>query len=172
MSHSKCLTALLALQVCSSCATSDVPKPQEEDVAAVRAQMEVKAALLDADEVAAAPIRVEYESGRVRLTGYVETDAEKQRAAEVAKRAVPDVEVMNGLRIWRPSQGAVAPLSEPLDRPSSARRCRATRRGQAESGTPARAGQAGNHRNLPLVRLIGRHSAPCSASISNGSSPK
>lgn len=103
MSHEKYMIGLLvALVVCNSCATSDVQKPEEEDAAAVRAQMEVKAALLDEERVAAAPIRVEYESGSVRLTGFVETEAEKQRAAEVAKRAVPDLEVINDLRVWRP----------------------------------------------------------------------
>lgn len=101
-SHEKYL-GLLALVVCGSCATSDVQKPEEEDAAAVRAQMDVKAALLDEKRVAAAPIRVEYEPGSVRLTGFVETEAEKHRATEAAKRAVPDLEVINDLRVWRPA---------------------------------------------------------------------
>ncbi|MEX2495859.1 MAG: BON domain-containing protein [Woeseia sp.] len=108
MSREKRIITLLASLVCSSCAISDVQKPEEEDDDAVRAQMQVKAALLEAEQVAAAPVRVEYESGRVRLTGFVETEAEKKRAGEVAKRAVPDVEVVNDLRVWRPSEESIA----------------------------------------------------------------
>jgi osmotically-inducible protein OsmY len=99
---------LLAFLVCSSCATSEVQTPEEDDAAAVRAQMEVKVALLDEEQVAAAPVRVEYESGSVRLTGFVETEDERQRAGEVAKRAVPDVEVINDLRVWRPSEASIS----------------------------------------------------------------
>lgn len=108
MNHKKYMIRLLAFLVCSSCATSEVQKPEEDDAAAVRAQMEVKAALLDEEQVAAAPVRVEYESGSVRLTGFVETEDEKQRAGEVAKRAVPDVEVINDLRVWRPSEASIS----------------------------------------------------------------
>lgn len=108
MNHEKHMITLLALLVCSSCATSDVQEPEKDDAAAVRAQMEVKAALLDEEQVAAAPVRVEYEQGSVRLTGFVETEAEKRRAGEVAKNAVPDVEVINDLRVWRPSEASVS----------------------------------------------------------------
>ena len=98
------MIALLMSLVCVSCASSDVRKPEQEGAAAVRAQMEVRAALLDEEEVAAAPVRVEYEAGRLRLSGFVESEAEKQRAGEVAKRAVPNVEVVNDLRVWRSSK--------------------------------------------------------------------
>lgn len=103
MIHEKYLAPLLVLLLCHGCATTDVQKPEEESAAEVRAQMTVKAALLDDEHVAAAPIRVDYESGRVRLSGFVETEDEKQRAGEVATRAAPDLEIVNDLRVWRPS---------------------------------------------------------------------
>jgi osmotically-inducible protein OsmY len=97
--------ALLALlQVCSACsipgAGVNSPAAEEEAAAAVRAQMTVKTALVSASEVAAAPIRVQFEQDRVRLSGFVESEAEKQKAGDVARRAVPDLEVINDLRVW------------------------------------------------------------------------
>ncbi len=108
MNHRKWTIALPVLLVCCSCATSSVQEPEQEDAAEVRAEMQIKAALLDEEQVAAAPVRVEYEAGSVRLTGFVETEAEKRRAGEVARRTLPDVEVINNLRVWRPSEASVS----------------------------------------------------------------
>lgn len=99
MPRKKSAAALAALALCCSCAPWAEREP--EPARAVRAQMDVKAALLEAEQVAAAPVRVEYESGRIRLTGFVETEAEKARAADAARGAVPDLEVANELQVWR-----------------------------------------------------------------------
>lgn len=102
MTHKKTAAALPVLALCCSCAPSAERQP--EPARAVQAQMAVKAALLEAEQVAAAPVRVEYEPGRVRLSGFVETEAEKARAADAARNAVPDLEIVNELQVWRPGE--------------------------------------------------------------------
>lgn len=89
----------LVLLACSSCATSTSPQP--EPARSVQTQMQVKTALLEADRVAAAPIRVEYRAGRLVLSGFVETEGERVRAAATARRALPGVAVVNNLQVWR-----------------------------------------------------------------------
>jgi osmotically-inducible protein OsmY len=98
------IALLVLLQVCSACSMLGAgltsPAAEEEAAAAVRAQMSVKTALIDVAEVAAAPIRVQSEHDRVRLSGFVESEAEKRRAGDVARQAVPGLEVINDLRVW------------------------------------------------------------------------
>jgi osmotically-inducible protein OsmY len=101
----KKIASLALLQVCSACSMLggvSSPAAEEEAAAAVRAQMSVKTALVEASEVAAAPIRVQFEQDQVRLSGFVESEAEKQRAGDVARQAAPDLEVINDLRVWAP----------------------------------------------------------------------
>lgn len=98
------IALLVCLLLCSSCsllgAGVSSPAAEEEPAAAVRAQMSVKTALVAAEGVAAAPIRVQFEQNRVRLSGFVESAAEKERAGEVARQAVPGLEVINDLQVW------------------------------------------------------------------------
>ncbi|MEX0617932.1 MAG: BON domain-containing protein [Pseudohongiellaceae bacterium] len=81
--------------------TGDEREP--EDALTVEAQMTVKAALLEDGRVAAAPVRVTYEGGTVRLQGFVETEEERRQAAEIAQRALPELNIVNELQVWRPS---------------------------------------------------------------------
>ena len=92
------------LSICGACATVELQDREAEAAAAVQAQMSVKAALLEDGRVAAAPIRVEYHGKRLRLSGYVESEAERRRAAEVAREAVPDLEIINDLTVWQPQE--------------------------------------------------------------------
>lgn len=68
--------------------------------AEVRAEMAIKAALLDDAAVAAAPVRVQYDGGTIRLMGVVESESERRRAARIARRVVPDLTVINELVVW------------------------------------------------------------------------
>jgi hypothetical protein len=90
------IALLVLLQVCSACSMLGAgltsPAAEEEAAAAVRAQMSVKTALID--------VAVQSEHDRVRLSGFVESEAEKRRAGDVARQAVPGLEVINDLRVW------------------------------------------------------------------------
>lgn len=84
----------------SGCASLEVQEEDPEEAAAVRAQVTVTTALLEAEEVNAAPVRVEYADGTVRLTGFVETEAERRDAGAIAREALPDHEIINALEVW------------------------------------------------------------------------
>lgn len=92
----------LALLGLAGCAAFEVEDPAEadEDQATATSQLSVKTALLRAEDLDAAPIRVEYVEGVVYLKGFVETEPERQRALEVAREALPEVEFVNELRVW------------------------------------------------------------------------
>lgn len=106
------LVLLVLVHVCSACTmvgTQSPPPAVEEDAAAVRAQMSVKTALVSEPKVAAAPIRVQFEKGSVVLTGFVESEAEKDKAGEIARQAVPDLEIINDLQVRGVSVAARQP---------------------------------------------------------------
>lgn len=87
--------------LCSGCATLDIGGEQKQESAvAVETEMAVKAALLEDEQVAAAPIRIQFERGAVRLVGFVETQEERQRVMEIAKQTLPDFEIINELEVW------------------------------------------------------------------------
>ena len=98
MNHKRWLA--LAPFLLAACASVEVRQPEPEAAAEVRAQMQVKAALLESGEVAAAPIRVEYEGGSLILRGFVESAAEQRRAEAIAREAQPGVEIVNELEVW------------------------------------------------------------------------
>lgn len=91
--------ALMALLL-AACAGVEVRQPEPEGAAEVRAQMQVKAALLESGEVAAAPIRVEYQGDSLILRGFVESADERRLAEEIAREAQPGREVVNELEVW------------------------------------------------------------------------
>lgn len=96
------VAVLLAALTCTACASLEISDRAPEPAPEVQAQMQVKAALLEDSRVAAAPIRVEQRGNRLRLSGFVGTEAARRRAAEVAAQAVPDLEIINDLEVWRP----------------------------------------------------------------------
>ena len=94
----------LLVLLCTGCLSQEVQEREPEEAAAVRAQMDVRTALLEDEQVSAAPVRVEYAPGILRLEGYVETEAERERAGEIAANARPNLEVINNLEVWQWSE--------------------------------------------------------------------
>lgn len=113
---------LAGLVLCAACALGACvgfqdSAPEPEPV--VRVEMAVKRALLDDGEVAAAPIRVSYEAGVLRLGGFVESAAERARAERIAARAAPGARIVNALEIWRPRGDSTATAATGENAPES-----------------------------------------------------
>lgn len=92
---------VLVVLAAAGCGFLEVQEKEPQSSTAVRAEMTVKEALLEAEGVAAAPVRVEYEEGTVRLSGFVESEEERRRVEEIARQALPDLEIINGLEVWK-----------------------------------------------------------------------
>jgi osmotically-inducible protein OsmY len=61
-------------------------KPEED----IKIEMSIKSKLLQEDDLNAASIHVEAKGGVIQLSGFVETESQRQRATTVARR-VPGV---------------------------------------------------------------------------------
>lgn len=77
----------------STHATTHATHVPEGACATLEVEMYIKATLLERDAVAAAPIKVRYDSGVVPLTGFVGTAAERDRAAAIACDTAPRVRI-------------------------------------------------------------------------------
>ena len=98
--------AVLLLPLLSACAqVVDLEERVEQSDNAITTEMDVKAALLSAEEVWGAAIRVVYEDGAIRLQGFVDDEEERERALVAAQEAVA-VPVIDEMQIW-----AAAPSS-------------------------------------------------------------
>ena len=91
---------LLLLCLASVLAGCAAPAAVErEPASAARLSTRVKAALVDEPNLAAAAIFVDAKDGRVRLSGFADSNAKRERAARVA-RGVPGVTaVENHIRV-------------------------------------------------------------------------
>jgi hyperosmotically inducible protein len=61
--------------------------------------MKVKAALIENEQLSAAAITVEASNNRIRLSGFVETDSQRQLASEVASQVPGVTEVTNDIEV-------------------------------------------------------------------------
>jgi osmotically-inducible protein OsmY len=94
--------AVAALAGGASLAACVAVLPQGERVRAVqavRAEATIKAALIEAADVRAAPIRVRYDERGIRLEGFVDSEQERQRALTVARTAAEADEVIDELEV-------------------------------------------------------------------------
>ena len=92
------LLAIVMLNGCANLfATSEgvEEKPQEDVVLA----MKVKADLIETPQLSAAAIEVEASSGRIRLSGFVETASQRQLATQVASEVEGVQEVTNDIEV-------------------------------------------------------------------------
>ena len=76
------LAVALTLGGCAGFGTEITPEPRGDAVIATR----IKGGLIEDETLDAAAIHVEADQGRVTLSGFVETEAQKNRAAEIARQ--------------------------------------------------------------------------------------
>lgn len=81
MTKAGLLIISLVLAGCASLNQEIIPEPKDDAIIATQ----IKAGLIDASELDAAAIQVEVDQGKIMLTGFVETDAQKQQAANIAQ---------------------------------------------------------------------------------------
>ncbi len=94
---SRVLLLILLLSLLGGCAAISPADKTEEQTNDVKLTMEVKAALIETSDLAAAAIEVDTFKGVVQLNGFVETASQRQRAGTVASE-VPGVQrVTNNL---------------------------------------------------------------------------
>ena len=92
------LLTLLALSSCASLfgdADGVKEKPREDVIMA----MKVKSELIETSKLSAAAIEVEASHGRIRLSGFVESDSQRQLARDVASRVNGVKEVINDIEV-------------------------------------------------------------------------
>jgi osmotically-inducible protein OsmY len=90
---------LLFAQLLSGC-TGIMPdqitqEPRDDAIIATR----IKAQLIEAKDLDAAAINVESDQGMVTLSGFVETDAQKQQAATLAGDVSGNRRVINNIEV-------------------------------------------------------------------------
>ena len=91
----KNLFAAVVLGLLVGCAGAFTKTGEALDDTAVTAK--VKAAMVKDKEVSAGNVSVETVKGEVRLSGFVKSDAEKQRAGQIALQTEGVKSVSNGL---------------------------------------------------------------------------
>jgi hyperosmotically inducible protein len=96
------LIAAVFLALAGSAALADRTTGQALDDTTVQAA--VKAALAESDAVSASSINLETYKGNVLLGGFVDTDAERAAAEQVAKSVEGVVKVTNGLVVSAPDR--------------------------------------------------------------------
>ncbi len=98
--HIWILGYLIVMVGISGCAgllsTESVERASEEDVILA---MKIKAKLIEAPELSAAPIHVEASSGIVVLSGFTETDAQRQLARSIAEKTRDVKQVDNRIQV-------------------------------------------------------------------------
>lgn len=93
------LATLLLLGLLTACASPSVKETSGLGRQDSRGAVALKASLLAAPGLAGAAIDVTVEAGKVVLTGFVETDAQRQRAADIVREQSGDVEIDNRLTV-------------------------------------------------------------------------
>lgn len=91
----KNLFAVLVLGLLVGCAGAFTKTGEVLDDTAITAK--VKASMAKDPDVSATSVSVETVKGEVRLSGFVKTDLEKQRAAQIAKQTEGVKSVSNAL---------------------------------------------------------------------------
>jgi osmotically-inducible protein OsmY len=90
---------LLFAQLLSGCAGimpgQITQEPRDDAIIATR----IKAQLIEAKDLDAAAINVESDQGMVTLSGFVETDAQKQQAATLAGDVSGNRRVINNIEV-------------------------------------------------------------------------
>ena len=97
-----CLALLLgtgATLVSTGCAGTSTKESTGEYIDNSAITAKVKSALVSDDVVKAREINVESFRGKVQLSGFVSTEAEKDRAGRVAKGVVGVTEVENNIQV-------------------------------------------------------------------------
>ena len=91
---------LIVMVGISGCAglisTESVESAPEEDVILA---MKIKAKLIEATELSAAPIHVEASNGIVTLSGFTETDAQRRLAHSIAEKTGDVKQVDNRIQV-------------------------------------------------------------------------
>lgn len=90
------ILATASLAGCASPWGNEGAQLSEQDTASA---VEIKAALIEELELAGTAIDVQFESGRVILSGFVETESEREEAANIARRQDHVNEVVNEITV-------------------------------------------------------------------------
>ena len=88
------IVMFIAMLGCTSLRNEIMPEPKDDAIIATR----IKAGLIDAAELDAAAIEVKVDQGKVILEGFVETEAQKNQAVEIAA-GVADQPIDNQLEV-------------------------------------------------------------------------
>ena len=111
--------AVLLLGLTVGCAGAFTKAGQAIDDTAITTK--VKAAMARDRDVSATGVSVETVKGEVRLSGFVNSSAERQRAEAIALQTEGVRSVQNGLVVRSPSAGGSTPSGSPASSGSSAR---------------------------------------------------
>ncbi|PTN11998.1 BON domain-containing protein [Nitrosomonas aestuarii] len=91
------LIIMIGLSGCAGLlSTETVESASEEDVILA---MEIKAKLIEATELSAAPIHVEASNGIVVLSGFTETESQRQLANSIARKTRNVKQVDNRIQV-------------------------------------------------------------------------
>jgi hyperosmotically inducible protein len=92
------VSAGMALSGCSVFRGQSTPGEYVDDVAITS---KVKASLLDDDRVEGLDVNVDSTNGKVRLTGWADSEAEKRRVADLARKVDGVKSVDNQIQVKR-----------------------------------------------------------------------
>lgn len=103
MTNSKsALPALLLAAVLAACAAGPGQKSTGEHVDDTVLVARVKAAFVEDKQVKASNINVDVHKGRVQLSGFADSGAEIDRAAQIARQVPGVTAVSNDIRLKQP----------------------------------------------------------------------
>ena len=98
--HAYMMSSLLLAFMLSGCAglinPEEVKEPPQKDIILA---MKIKAKLIEAEKISAAAIHVEASNGFVVLTGFVETEAQRQLARKIARQTTDVKQVDNQIQV-------------------------------------------------------------------------
>jgi hyperosmotically inducible periplasmic protein len=97
--HRLLVAVALAVVLLGGCAATPTQESTGEYVDDTALTTKVKTALLQDPEVSGLAINVETFKGEVQLSGFANTEAERQRAAALAKKVPGVVAVTNDIRL-------------------------------------------------------------------------
>ncbi len=94
-----CAVILLVLMPITGCQPLWRDGPAQPSAQGTTEAMRIKAAFLEAPDLAGAAIDVEFDAGRVVLSGFVETQAQRHRAGTIASGKEGVEEVVNRIEV-------------------------------------------------------------------------